>query len=43
MLCAHPSSLLPQTVTAERTSYSSVDGSVISDGVERKVGDPSRR
>ena len=32
---------LPQTVIAERTSYSSVDGSVMADGNERKVGGPN--
>ena len=32
---------LPQTVIAKQTSYSSVDGSVMADGNERKVRDPN--
>jgi len=31
--------LISQTVIAERTSYSSVDGGVLADGKERQVGD----
>ena len=34
-----PALSLPQTVIAERISYSTVNGSVMADGKERKVGD----
>ena len=32
---------LPQTLIAERTSYERIDGNVMTDGNERKVGDPN--
>ena len=33
----------PQTVIAERTSYSSFSGSAMTDGTAYKVGDAARR